>query len=142
MLETLKSESQRRKWIFRIKRKDFVPTGNSQICSLHFKDEDFVPEEKNVDSRGRKHKRKNLKPNVVPSLLMGYDISGTYFTKDLLIIMKTCIWIFLWNRTYSIDVSWGQPIKLIQVVSTSEFHEYWWNDVVFFCPFHFLQGLM
>ena len=72
-----------------------MPTKDSTICSLHFKDEDFVPEEKNVDSRGRKHKRKNLKPNVVPSLLMGYDISGTYFTKDLLIIMKTCIWIFL-----------------------------------------------
>ena len=25
---------------------------------------------------------------------------------------------------YPIDVLWGQPIKLIQVVSTSEFHEY------------------
>ena len=32
---------------------------------------------------------------------------------------------------YVVDVLWGQPIKLIQVVSTSEFHEYWWNDVVF-----------
>ena len=26
---------------------------------------------------------------------------------------------------------WGQPIKLIQFVPTSEFREYWWNDVVF-----------
>ena len=26
--------------------------------------------------------------------------------------------------TYDIDVLWGQPIMLIQVVSTSEFHEY------------------
>ena len=26
--------------------------------------------------------------------------------------------------TYLLDVLWGQPIKLIQVVSTSEFHEY------------------
>ena len=26
--------------------------------------------------------------------------------------------------TYVLDVLWGQPIKLIQVVSTSEFHEY------------------
>ena len=25
---------------------------------------------------------------------------------------------------YVIDVLWGQPIKLIQVVSTLEFHEY------------------
>ena len=29
---------------------------------------------------------------------------------------------------YILDVLWGQPIKLIQVVSTSEFHEYWWNN--------------
>ena len=28
------------------------------------------------------------------------------------------------GRTYLLDVLWGQPIKLIQVVSTSEFHEY------------------
>ena len=25
---------------------------------------------------------------------------------------------------YTLDILWGQPIKLIQVVSTSEFHEY------------------
>ena len=33
------------------------------------------------------------------------------------------------SASYILDVLWGQPIKLIQVVSTSEFHEYWWNDV-------------
>ena len=31
----------------------------------------------------------------------------------------------------TVDVLWCQPIKLIHVVSTSEFHEYWWNDVDF-----------
>ena len=38
--------------------------------------------------------------------------------------------------TYLVDVLWGQPIKLIQVVSTSEFHEYWWNDLenIFLVP--------
>ena len=38
---------------------------------------------------------------------------------------------------------WCQPIKLIQVVSMSEFYEYWWNDFdfVFFIPLHLLQGL-
>ena len=38
--------------------------------------------------------------------------------------------------TYILDVLWCQPIKLIQVVSTSEFHEYWWKDVdfIFFVP--------
>ena len=44
---------------------------------------------------------------------------------------------------YILDVLWCQPIKLIQVVSTSEFHEYWWNDIdfIFFRPLHLLQGL-
>ena len=28
------------------------------------------------------------------------------------------------TSTYIVDVLWGQPIKLIQVVFTSEFHEY------------------
>ena len=36
-----------------------------------------------------------------------------------------------WRHAYLVDVLWGQPIKLIQVFSTSEFHEYWWNGVVF-----------
>ena len=41
-----------------------------------------------------------------------------------------------------VDALWCQPIKLIQVVSTSEFHEYWWKDVdFFFRPLHLLQGL-
>ena len=36
-----------------------------------------------------------------------------------LVLKKICP-----SHTYLIDVLWGQPIKLIQVVSTSEFHEY------------------
>ena len=40
------------------------------------------------------------------------------------------------TRTAELDVLWCQPIKLIHVVSTSEFHEYWWNDIdfIFFIP--------
>ena len=41
--------------------------------------------------------------------------------------IKTC---------YTLDVLWCQPIKLIQVVSTSELHEYWWNDVDFIFFIH------
>ena len=42
----------------------------------------------------------------------------------------------------SIVVLWGQPIKLIQVVCASEFHEYWWKDVVFiFLSPRFSAGL-
>ena len=37
-------------------------------------------------------------------------------------------WPFL---TYLLDVLCRQQIKLFQVVSTSEFHKYQWNNVVF-----------
>ena len=42
-----------------------------------------------------------------------------------------------------LDVLWCKPIKLIHIVFTSEFHEYWWNDIdfIFFCPLHLVQGL-
>jgi hypothetical protein len=47
-------------------------------------------------------------------------------------INLTAIMFLLWQRKlntlfngyYVLDVLWCQPIKLIQVVSTSEFHEY------------------
>ena len=41
---------------------------------------------------------------------------------------------------YTLDVLWGQPIKLIQVVSNSEFHEYWWNDLDFFLSPRLVAG--
>ena len=44
--------------------------------------------------------------------------------------MLHCTYWYVTN-TYVIDVLWCQPIKLIQVVSTSEFHEYWLNDLNF-----------
>ena len=37
---------------------------------------------------------------------------------------KEAAYINLAGYTYLLDVLGGQPIKLIQVVSTSEFHEY------------------
>ena len=36
------------------------------------------------------------------------------------------------DKCYILDVLRGQPIKLIQVLSTSEFHEYWWKEIVCF----------
>ena len=36
------------------------------------------------------------------------------------------------HTTYILDVLWGQPIKLIQVVSNSELRENQWNDLLFF----------
>ena len=38
--------------------------------------------------------------------------------------------------TVILDVLWGQPIMLVQLVSTSEFHEYWWKELenIFLVP--------
>jgi hypothetical protein len=33
---------------------------------------------------------------------------------------------------YLLDVLWGQPIKLIQVASSSELRENQWNNLLFF----------
>ena len=43
---------------------------------------------------------------------------------------------YLLGTYYLVYVLWCQRIKLIQVVSTSEFHEYWWKDIdfIFFVP--------
>ena len=67
------------KWKSRLNRKDFIPTKHSRICSLHFKNEDYIPESENKDRFGRKLKKRRLKPNAAPSLLMGYEISGMFF---------------------------------------------------------------
>ena len=46
------------------------------------------------------------------------------------------------GSAYIIDVLWGQPIKLVQVASTSELHENQRNDLVFFKinPSHFCRA--
>ena len=64
------------KWKSRLNRIGFIPTKHTQICSLHFKNEDYIPESENVDRFGRKLKKRRLKPNAAPSLLMGHEISG------------------------------------------------------------------
>ena len=43
--------------------------------------------------------------------------------------------------SFIVDVLRGQPIKLIQVFSTSEFHEYWWNNVVFLLTWKKLEAV-
>ena len=55
---------------------------------------------------------KKIKPPIVPNV--SYD--GKKYIRT----------------TYIVDVLWGQRIKLIQVASHSELHEYQWNDLLFF----------
>ena len=57
-------------WIRAIHRKNFVPSTYSRVCSIHFKEEDFVTQRR--DSNPRRHsgplKKKTLKPDAVPSV--------------------------------------------------------------------------
>ena len=59
-------------------------------------------------------------------------------------ILQLQIYEFLarkWN-CYLLDILCRQQIKLFQVVSTSEFHEYWWNDIenIFLVPAAFCRA--
>jgi hypothetical protein len=40
--------------------------------------------------------------------------------------------VYFYIVTVTLDVLWGQPIKLIQVASNSELRENQWNDLLFF----------
>ena len=66
-----KSQVQKDQWEFRMGRQDFRITKYTQICSVHFKDEDYIPESENKDSSGRKRKKSKLKSSALPSLHMG-----------------------------------------------------------------------
>ena len=66
------SQSLRDRWFFQINREDEnnFSTKHAQICSEHFRPDDFLSEEQNRDNQGRKRKIRNLKPNVVPTINM------------------------------------------------------------------------
>ena len=67
-------EKMREKLIRANPRKDFVPSKNSRICSLHFRDSDFVEERSDKNTTRRKNsdcsqlKNRYLKKDAVPSV--------------------------------------------------------------------------
>lgn len=62
------------KWVRAMGRKRFVPSIHSTICSLHFKEDDFVRESRDSNAsrkRGRgeeRMKRRYLKKDAIPSV--------------------------------------------------------------------------
>ena len=61
---------------------------------------------------------------------------GAYYPKfsktyTLLIIQQLSKGPFLAEVIHILVILWGQPIELIQVLSTLEFHEYWWKNIVY-----------
>ena len=66
------SQSLRGRWLFEIHReneKNFN-TKHARICSEHFRPDDFLNEDENCDSKGRKRKLRHLKPTAVPTINM------------------------------------------------------------------------
>lgn len=60
----LKKEEELKKWIHAVKRKGFIPKSGDRLCSLHFKNEDFI-----LSPSGE---RKVLKPGAVPSIFPAF----------------------------------------------------------------------
>ena len=57
----------KKQWIYQINRESFTPTASSVVCSKHFAEDAFKPDER---SRGRERKRRQLKPKAIPTLFL------------------------------------------------------------------------
>ena len=59
-----KGRQMRKIWLEKINRKGFHPKAKAFVCEIHFKDEDFLPIEKNA--HGKLKKKRQLKPLATP----------------------------------------------------------------------------
>ena len=82
----LNNEALLNTWLRRISRSNFTPSSNSRLCSLHFRESDFVAESLDTNITRRRIKSSNctrakrqLKPNAVPSIFP--NMPG-YFTLE------------------------------------------------------------
>ena len=81
---TFPKGAMREKWIQQINRENFVPGEYSTVCERHFQERDFGP---NKDKRGRKYKKKKLKPWAYPTLnLLPVKESEKKTTKKVLLV--------------------------------------------------------
>ena len=78
------------------------------------------------------------------NLLFGFIwplIHGTFIAQFSFSVRDSSNWYF--KRSYICNRRlWGQPIKLVHTVTSSELHESWQNDLVFFkiIPSHFCRA--
>ena len=50
--------------------KKWDPKDGSRVCRKHFRDEDFLTAEENVDAKGRRRQRLTLRPRARPTLYL------------------------------------------------------------------------
>ncbi len=60
-------------WVRRVGRKNFVPGKTAFLCQRHFAPEMFVPQEENVDSRGKHRIKIRLIEGAIPTLFCDKD---------------------------------------------------------------------
>lgn len=58
----------KKEWLERINRQNYTATDFTKVCEFHFDDSAFVPDEDNIDNKGRKRKLRKLKPKAYPTL--------------------------------------------------------------------------
>ena len=64
-------------WLKNIHRRDFTPTSNTRVCSLHFSDDDYKQQTTDTNQRRRKRRtmgalqRKTLKDDAYPHIFPG-----------------------------------------------------------------------
>jgi len=68
LFEFPKDEKRRKAWTIRVKRKDFVPSKTSRLCSKHFTNDQFVVNPALALKIGHKLKKLQLKPGAEPTL--------------------------------------------------------------------------
>ena len=73
----LRNEALLQKWTKNNPRKNFIPTRNSKLCNLHFKDSDFIMS--STDSNKRRNKnakvliKRRLRDDAVPTIFKSND---------------------------------------------------------------------
>ena len=62
-----KSEALRKVWLEQLNRKN-IQTKDIRVCSNHFHSDAYVPDDENIDKRGRKRATQTLKECAYPTL--------------------------------------------------------------------------
>ena len=64
----------RNEWLDRINRENYIPTFSTRGCALHFSEDAFIPQERNIDKFNRPRLKRKLKPLAVPTLNMHSEL--------------------------------------------------------------------
>ena len=57
-----------KKWLTKMRVKHWSPSKSSQLCIKHFTEDQLVPKQNDLTSRGKPKKKRTLIPNAVPSI--------------------------------------------------------------------------